>query len=356
MTPRLLVVDDHIERGPAVAKALGFRCECRLVSGFDEAVRALVGGGDAWGAVVTDFDLGGHGTGMQVLELTRMLSERTLRVFYTSYYVDAVAQEALRRTHAHAVLDARAVDFLSRLRENVERLFDDEDGVGEADSESAPADTAPAEEQPLVAEWCAHSAGTRSLLAQLRGAAMSGGPVYAVGEEGSGKHLARRTLRAWTAIVERGGATEPPVAIVNVPPLRERRADIVPLSERLLSRLASTRPPAKRLDPEVAAVLSECDWTGNVRELHTVVLAAWQRAGDRPVIGLRDVGSLPETERNPLLVGRVEGELDRLLLFLRAERTVNAAARRAGQSPQNFRRAMDRLGVLRLDAGPGAGD
>lgn len=354
MIPRILVVDDHVERGPAVTNALSFRYACRLVPGFDDALQALSRADEPWDAVVSDFDLGGQGTGMQVLELARTLSERTWRVFYTSYFVGAVAQEALRRTHAHAVLDARAVDFISRLRETVERLVESEDDEFAMNGSSDDAAQDPA--NPLTEEWCAHAARTREFLARLREAAAPGGPVYAVGEEGSGKHLARRTFRVWATGARRGAATDGAVTFVSVPPLRDRRADIVPLAERMLVRLAVARPPAKRLSAEVTALLPECDWKDNVRGLHAALLAAWQKAGDRVEIGWREFGEPSEAERNPLHAGGVEGELERVVLLLRAERTVNAAARRAGQTPQNFRRTMGRLGVLRLDSDSGAED
>lgn len=65
------------------------------------------------------------------------------------------------------------------------------------------------------------------------------------------------------------------VAAFSVPPLRERRADIIPLAEHFLE-LHGQRPPAQRLRLAAQAAQSLLDypWPGNVRELENVVHAA----------------------------------------------------------------------------------
>ena len=56
------------------------------------------------------------------------------------------------------------------------------------------------------------------------------------------------------------------VAALTLPPLRERRGDILPLVEHLLRDIAKTAPPAQ-IAPEVLDVILRYDWPGNVREL-----------------------------------------------------------------------------------------
>jgi transcriptional regulator with PAS, ATPase and Fis domain len=59
---------------------------------------------------------------------------------------------------------------------------------------------------------------------------------------------------------------------LNVPPLRERRADIAPLVSLFLAELSArhdVRPP--RLTRRVRAMLLSHDWPGNVRELRNVI-------------------------------------------------------------------------------------
>ena len=59
---------------------------------------------------------------------------------------------------------------------------------------------------------------------------------------------------------------------IALPPLRERRADILPLAHRLLEGLARRAGvEALQIDPEVADLLRAYAWPGNVRELANVL-------------------------------------------------------------------------------------
>ncbi len=81
------------------------------------------------------------------------------------------------------------------------------------------------------------------------------------------------------------------VLTIAVPPLRERRGDILPLAEYLLSRLAAVHgKPDAALDAGARAALAEYAWPGNVRELKNAIERAlvFSRgpilgAGDLPV-------------------------------------------------------------------------
>lgn len=55
---------------------------------------------------------------------------------------------------------------------------------------------------------------------------------------------------------------------INIPPLRERRADILPLARSFLSRYSSR---GARLSPPVSACLERYHWPGNVRELQNAM-------------------------------------------------------------------------------------
>jgi transcriptional regulator with PAS, ATPase and Fis domain len=59
---------------------------------------------------------------------------------------------------------------------------------------------------------------------------------------------------------------------IQIPPLRERRADIVPLSETFLQEIGTSfgRPPAG-LTRDARQALLQYDWPGNVRELRNVL-------------------------------------------------------------------------------------
>ncbi len=59
---------------------------------------------------------------------------------------------------------------------------------------------------------------------------------------------------------------------VHVPPLRDRKEDILPLAEWFVQRVSreiGSRP--KRISPEAAQVLEDYSWKGNVRELENTI-------------------------------------------------------------------------------------
>ena len=59
--------------------------------------------------------------------------------------------------------------------------------------------------------------------------------------------------------------------VLRIPPLRERREDVVPLFEAFVSRFARQyEAPYLRVDPDGAALLQRYAWPGNVRELRNV--------------------------------------------------------------------------------------
>ena len=59
---------------------------------------------------------------------------------------------------------------------------------------------------------------------------------------------------------------------IALPPLRERREDIVPLAQLFLERFAQKyRRPLTGIAPDAAQVLTEGRWSGNIRELQNVI-------------------------------------------------------------------------------------
>lgn len=62
---------------------------------------------------------------------------------------------------------------------------------------------------------------------------------------------------------------------LELPPLRERPMDIVPLAQRLFDRLgAALGRPGISLSPEAAVQLTQYPWPGNIRELENVIQRA----------------------------------------------------------------------------------
>ena len=61
------------------------------------------------------------------------------------------------------------------------------------------------------------------------------------------------------------------VVSLYVPPLRDRREDILPLAEFLLEKYTSDSDSAPEIGPALARALQLHDWPGNVRELENVI-------------------------------------------------------------------------------------
>jgi PAS domain S-box-containing protein len=73
------------------------------------------------------------------------------------------------------------------------------------------------------------------------------------------------------------------VVPLEIPPLRARREDIIPLVSAFLARLNHKYGLHKRIDPEVLRRLMEYDWPGNVRELGNVIERAYVMATGRVI-------------------------------------------------------------------------
>jgi hypothetical protein len=137
-----------------------------------------------------------------------------------------------------------------------------------------------------------------------------------------------------------------------VPPLRERRADVLPIARELLARLCAAlgcEPPA--LEASFVEALLAHDWPGNVRELRKALERALLAAGPAPVLS---AGVLPRALRregapDPGLRGelaRVERELIAQALAEHGG-VIRAAARRLRMDPVTRARRARRLGLLR---------
>lgn len=61
------------------------------------------------------------------------------------------------------------------------------------------------------------------------------------------------------------------VITIDLPPLRERRDDILPLIDLFLQREWNRPEPLPEIDPEAQLLLERYDWPGNVRELQNAL-------------------------------------------------------------------------------------
>ena len=131
------------------------------------------------------------------------------------------------------------------------------------------------------------------------------------------------------------------VVPLNLPPLRERLADIIPLAEYFLA-LSSRDGGLKRLSADAATRLLAHTWPGNVREL----LNAMKRVATlvrRPVIAAADLEFLAvrpsADEGTDWLAGTLPEAVERVEVAL-IRRALNACAGNRAQ-------AAERLGIRR---------
>ena len=83
---------------------------------------------------------------------------------------------------------------------------------------------------------------------------------------------------------------------LTIPPLRERKEDIVPLAQHFLAKHAGQQTPIKNLHLSTVAIqeLTGYEWGGNIRELENVMQRALILASSS-TIGLEDL-MLAQTE------------------------------------------------------------
>lgn len=104
-------------------------------------------------------------------------------------------------------------------------------------------------------------------------------PVGATREREADFRLVAATNRDLGELIEAGAFREDlfyRVAVVSIPipPLRERRADILPLAKKFLDGHAQRRGATQQLSVEAGNALARYDWPGNVRELENEMLRA----------------------------------------------------------------------------------
>lgn len=153
---------------------------------------------------------------------------------------------------------------------------------------------------------------------------------------------------------------------ITIPPLRERRADIHLIAQRLMDRLnrqfSSTEPGYKARSVAASAMkrLQQYDWPGNVRELNAVLTRAAIMANgfaieradiDRAIPGITGQAKLDvfAREREPgfTLSGRLE-RIEKALIedaLDEAGGVQRKAADLLGDNPQTLNKRIHRLGL-----------
>src|SRR6202012_4809956 len=113
------------------------------------------------------------------------------------------------------------------------------------------------------------------------------------------------------------------VVTITLPPLSERRDDVVPLFEHfLLDAAVRYERPAPLLTDRQRAELTQRDWPGNVREL--------RNAADRMVLGIVDESAVAFDAATQSLKERTE-QFERAVIAEALERCGGGVAAAAGQ-------------------------
>jgi len=127
------------------------------------------------------------------------------------------------------------------------------------------------------------------------------------------------------------------VFTIFIPPLRERRADIIPLAKHFIKKYArSMGKPEKKISPEVEDLLLRYPWPGNVRELENAIERAMV-VGKKPEICLEDL---------PLQVNNREGDQASPLSLMELEK--QHIQRVLKETGGNVTRAASLLGIDRV--------
>lgn len=127
------------------------------------------------------------------------------------------------------------------------------------------------------------------------------------------------------------------VVPIKVPPLKERKADILPLLHHYLAQYNQRYNLSKELSPEAVSVLLNYDWPGNVRELANVLERLAVTAKGKLITDDEATTALYQKEQGPPRIVTVSGiiplkeaidEVEQLLVTMAMERygtTVKAA-------------------------------
>lgn len=140
---------------------------------------------------------------------------------------------------------------------------------------------------------------------------------------------------------------------IDVPPLRERPEDILPLAEAVLRRLASSRGQSPWvLDEDARAALAAYTWPGNIRELENVLERAIAFASG-PRLSAADIAldrpeASPAKPEAPWLAGLSFEEIERRAIaqtLAACGGNKKAAARSLGIDEKTIHNKIKRLGL-----------
>jgi DNA-binding NtrC family response regulator len=175
--------------------------------------------------------------------------------------------------------------------------------------------------------------------------ALDGYEVRRVGAPGSGKRANARVVVATHVALQdnvaRGAFRRDlfhrlEVFVVDVPALRERPGDVLPIARLLLGQMEN-EIGRRELTPAAIAQLASHDWPGNVRELRNVLCRAADQARGAHWIDASAVDRALHKTRRAVVELTRETAKDCLALH---GGNISAAARAAGVARTTFRKAL----------------
>ncbi|BEQ13681.1 acetoacetate metabolism regulatory protein AtoC [Desulfoferula mesophila] len=141
------------------------------------------------------------------------------------------------------------------------------------------------------------------------------------------------------------------VAPIKIPPLRQRKEDILPLAETFLDKFRrETRFRDRRFSQEASRFIQTYHWPGNIRELRNsveraVLFAASQEIGPADLGLVRQVAEKGDLQGLPTLN---LGELERMAVedaLRKCDWVQSRAAVLLGISPRTLSYKLDKLGI-----------
>ncbi len=133
---------------------------------------------------------------------------------------------------------------------------------------------------------------------------------------------------------------------ITLPPLRDRREDIIELAERFLMESATDLGrPVPRLSNAQLEELRERAWPGNVRELKNLMRRVVALGVGVLHAGGRPVGDPRTPPRLPHPSGPIDSQREALSAAVRQSRTMAEAARTLGITRSTLYRRMEQLGL-----------
>ncbi|MGH9451026.1 MAG: sigma-54-dependent transcriptional regulator [Terriglobia bacterium] len=135
---------------------------------------------------------------------------------------------------------------------------------------------------------------------------------------------------------------------IQVPPLRDRREDVMPLANGFLAQFtANYRKTFSGFDNSAEQVMKDYSWPGNVRELNHVVERAVLMA-QGPAVSAADLGLGATPDERARLADLPLGEVERLLIRKSLDRfggNISHAAQALGLSRSALYRRLERYGI-----------